>query len=116
MAWKGGKLYVFDAFFLDGTYHDLCFWMALIICKLQPIGNKIVVYFKKSNSRVLRPKPITATLLRGGKRYDFQIERGGNPNLAWIGAMNLKILLCFFTQIYQLRYPKREWNICLFIL
>ena len=53
---------------------------------------------------------------RGGKRYDFQIERGGNSNLAWIGAMNLKILLCFFTQIYQLRYPKREWNICLFIL
>ena len=53
---------------------------------------------------------------RGGKRYDFQIERGGNPNLAWIGAMNLKILLCFFTQIYQLCYPKREWNICLFIL
>ena len=56
------------------------------------------------------------SLTRGGKRYDFQIERGGNPNLAWIGAMNLKILLCFFTQIYQLRYPKREWNICLFIL
>ena len=55
-------------------------------------------------------------MTRGGKRYDFQIERGGNPNLAWIGAMNLKILLCFFTQIYQLRYPKREWNICLFIL
>ena len=54
---------------------------------------------------------------RGGKRYDFQIERGDdNPNLAWIGAMNLKILLCFFTQIYQLCYPKREWNICLFIL
>ena len=24
---------------------------------------------------------------RGGKRYDFQIERGGNPNLAWIGTM-----------------------------
>ena len=56
------------------------------------------------------------SFFRGGKRYDFQIERGGNPNLAWIGAMNLKILLCFFTQIYQLRYPKREWNICLFIL
>ena len=55
-------------------------------------------------------------IIRGGKRYDFQIERGGNPNLAWIGAMNLKILLCFFTQIYQLCYPKREWNICLFIL
>ena len=57
------------------------------------------------------------SLIRGGKRYDFQIERGGNPNLAWISAtMNMKILLCFFTQIYQRHYPKREWNICLFIL
>ena len=51
---------------------------------------------------------VLKVLPRGSKRYDFQIERGGNPNLAWIGAMNLKILLCFFTQIYQLRYPKKR--------
>ena len=48
------------------------------------------------------------SLTRGGKRYDFQIERGGNPNLAWIGAMNLKILLCFFTQSVSCITPKRN--------
>ena len=31
------------------------------------------------------------SLIRGGKRYDFQIDRGGNNHLAWIGAMNLKL-------------------------
>ena len=47
-----------------------------------------MVFLRKNSAKFYLP--------RGGKRYDFQIERGGNPNLAWIGAMNLKILLCFF--------------------
>ena len=62
--------------------------------------------------QTIEPFIITLSIARGGKRYDFQIKRGGNPHLVWIGAMNLKILLCFVTQIYQLHYPKREWNIC----
>jgi len=43
--------------------------------------------------QTIEPFIITLSIARGGKRYDFQIERGGNPHLAWIGAMNLKILL-----------------------
>ena len=45
---------------------------------------------------------------RGGKRYDFQIERGGNPNLAWIGTMNLKILLCFLHKSMSCVIPKEN--------
>ena len=84
--------------FLDGTYHDQCFWMALIICKLQPIGNKIVVYFKKSNSHVLRPKPITGTLLN--KQF-FQI--------LWKSKSRCNILVSFPSYLKKLRSTLRFW-------
>ena len=44
---------------------------------------------------------------RGGKRYDFQIERGGNSNLAWIGAMNLKCYVFFYTNLSAALSQKR---------
>ena len=46
-------------------------------------------YFGPALPRKFRKRALAAPA-RGHKIYDFQMQKGGNSHLAWIGATNLK--------------------------